>query len=1067
MAVSLERVRSKLQEDDQQRPALSLERVKAKFAGSDTTGIELPDKISLQATAEPVSTRTVDPTSLPEKESTDAGRSKLAQLLTIIPRVESSLILAGQRPEGEAFWKAFGREFEQDPTFGTVIGRKFPIEGAEDVRIPTPNPIVSGQFLEGPTLKQTQEISGLALDIGLDPTTSMTLGATKAGRAAAMLRSPAKNISMKLSEKAARGEISIANLFGKSIIPKTINEPIFRVVDKIREASRENRAWQGLGRTFWTETSHPVMDWFSNKARWFRGSLSSQYTRRYLNANKDGRKLAKSVGLNMDSWNTALLEEIERPGSARLNQLSKPQLEAITAEAERLKTVGSELLPIERNAGLYAGELQGDVDYWLHALTKEAKEHLIKTKRVPANTLEWQPKHASMLQREFSANKTVAEANEQMAHLGFKFFEDDPYLLGAIRADRTARSVAARQFIDESIDFFVKNKEAQVIKDKTMYSLDKIAKTASQEVGKGIYLDKRDFTRAMAELDFEKLSDNAKAGLQQIESIFDADQKGTKLADITKALGKEEAKPIKEALKEISKKRGTLYILPEEVAGELNKVHKNLADMYPIVRIFNATQNWWKRNTLSLFPAYHMRNLVSNIANNMLGGVYDPSFYAKAGELQLGLAKSKGEIGKIVNAADRELMELASRYGAINTGFFQTEYGEQLAKAMKGATVKGTLGFGQTSALNLAGRAVGTAIEDNARLAHFLSKFDEGIQVAKAAGQEITPELREIIAQNSALSVKKYLFDYGELTNAERQIFRTAFPFYSWTRKNLPLQAEKIITQPGFASTIEKGRRAVSERSENPEFAMPAKYLSSWLQNNYPVRVRTLPDGTEEYLSIAGYLPIGDLMQITNPQSALEIVTGNLTPLVKEPLQNLLPNGGYDLFFGGPIERSPGEKEQFLGMEMRKRWGSHVLRNLRLLSTIDQLFFDRGDGQLSKREKYGKFMLGFRLFPQDPVKAMTYYSVELDKQLQEYKGQIRLYQSQIKRGKIDPDIYQRRVDSIEKQMQKLEIESEQLIDDMVKFEKSSSSKLRKTRVKEERKIQRGRIKELLREQRNQ
>jgi hypothetical protein len=50
---------------------------------------------------------------------------------------------------------------------------------------------------------------------------------------------------------------------------------------------------------------------------------------------------------------------------------------------------------------------------------------------------------------------------------------------------------------------------------------------------------------------------------------------------------------------------------------------------------------------------------------------------------------------------------------------------------------------------------------------------------------------------NAAERVKMFLFDYGALTAFERKVLRRFIPFYTFTRKNLALQAEMIVRRPG------------------------------------------------------------------------------------------------------------------------------------------------------------------------------------------------------------------------------------------------------------------------------
>lgn len=97
------------------------------------------------------------------------------------------------------------------------------------------------------------------------------------------------------------------------------------------------------------------------------------------------------------------------------------------------------------------------------------------------------------------------------------------------------------------------------------------------------------------------------------------------------------------------------------------------------------------------------------------------------------------------------------------------------------------------------GRSFNSAIENNARLALYLRNVD-------TLGQD-----------GAAALVRKYLFDYSDLTPFERDAMRRVVPFYTWTRKNLPLQIEALLKQPGRFSRVEQVRWGINQEAEDQE----------------------------------------------------------------------------------------------------------------------------------------------------------------------------------------------------------------------------------------------------------
>ena len=103
------------------------------------------------------------------------------------------------------------------------------------------------------------------------------------------------------------------------------------------------------------------------------------------------------------------------------------------------------------------------------------------------------------------------------------------------------------------------------------------------------------------------------------------------------------------------------------------------------------------------------------------------------------------------------------------------------------------------------GTAFNAAVENNARMAHFLAAHDQNLQLFKSS---------EAAYKASAQSVRKYLFDYSDLSSAEQQVFKRVAPFYTFTRKAIPLYLEKLVTNPGKFQRLEYAKNALVGKSE-------------------------------------------------------------------------------------------------------------------------------------------------------------------------------------------------------------------------------------------------------------
>lgn len=347
--------------------------------------------------------------------------------------------------------------------------------------------------------------------------------------------------------------------------------------------------------------------------------------------------------------------------------------------------------------------------------------------------------------------------------------------------------------------------------------------------------------------------------------------------------------------------------VPPEVATAMNRwydfIHGS-KETNAFLELYDKTQDWWKAWTLAIFPAYHVRNFVGNMWNNYLAGVHNPRFYKLAGDMQRGIDRSfVSGSGKLFTT--ESLIQVAKELGVIDRGFVAKDVARTIEQELSGGK---WLSAGRDSKLIRKGFEVGQGIENNARLAHFMSKMEEGYSAAEAA-----------------MSVKKYLFDYSELTDFERKVMKRFFPFYAWTRKNVPLQIQHLIMEPAKFSAAFKAKNEFSNSTPANE-----RYLPTWMTDNFPLRIRRTSDGKYEYFLLNNWLPAADLAKVLQIHQTAATM---LAPLPKEVLQQAF---NYDYFLKKKVETIPGEQTKFLGVDMPSRV-VHGAKVIRLLNELDKL----------------------------------------------------------------------------------------------------------------------------------
>lgn len=431
-----------------------------------------------------------------------------------------------------------------------------------------------------------------------------------------------------------------------------------------------------------------------------------------------------------------------------------------------------------------------------------------------------------------------------------------------------------------------------------------------------------------------------------------------------------------------------LKFAPEQ-AKVIDNYYQNIKpeELKVIVRGFDKVQNLWKAQAL-VSPSYHIRNTVGNLWNNYIAGV-NPFAYAKATALQAtpvlkkfidktGYVKISNKMDNYVKGVAKEVNEM-KKLGVINQGWYTKDIGEEVLKRVEGVGKwqTGINPLSQQNYLLQLNKKFGTVVENNARMAHYISKRAGGMSKEKAAE-----------------SVKKFLFDYGDLTSFEKNVMKRFAPFYTWTKKNIPTQLEGMITQPAKYALPHKIIKQIESGVDVPN----EKYMSPYITENIPVRIRTNKDGNTEYFLLGNWLPYASAIDVLS--QPLETVVQMATPFLKVPIEQWANKstfwkdtlGGYQ-----EIERRYKQQEEFMGMSFRKK-NVQLLRNIRILNDINK-WIDKNDPTATKNEWPAKLMqtLIGRAGTYDVGKSKYFYDMDTQDRINELKQAIK----DAKRRKFD------------------------------------------------------------------
>jgi len=185
------------------------------------------------------------------------------------------------------------------------------------------------------------------------------------------------------------------------------------------------------------------------------------------------------------------------------------------------------------------------------------------------------------------------------------------------------------------------------------------------------------------------------------------------------------------------------------------------------------------------FPAYHMRNLYSDMVKSLqadAGVLFHPIVNAKlakgAFDRGLGHTLDVPGYGKMEMA---DFLFLADMFG-VRTGHQAVEINALLqAAADNPGKIKAALEKGVGKLGGVSGQR-----EDIVRLQTFFQRL-------RANGGD---------AADAAWYMTRHHFDYSDLAAWERRFARNTFLFYTWYRKNIPLQLVELARRPGFMAGV-------------------------------------------------------------------------------------------------------------------------------------------------------------------------------------------------------------------------------------------------------------------------
>lgn len=270
-----------------------------------------------------------------------------------------------------------------------------------------------------------------------------------------------------------------------------------------------------------------------------------------------------------------------------------------------------------------------------------------------------------------------------------------------------------------------------------------------------------------------------------------------------------------EELQTAFKRVNELYRSPEETRKFMNKYDQ-------ILRI-------WKTGVTTVNPSHHLGNMSGDAFVNMLGGVEDPRDYTRGLKAIRGQGEMavEGALGKVSNE------EVLARYhsNGAASGFSNTELigsstpgGNPVAERVSRAANTGMSKL----------RELTSKREDFMRMANFTHSIRQW--AVDNGGVNNYSDLDKA-AEYAAGRVRKYNFDFGDITPFESNL-RRVVPFYTYTRKSIPLMLESLALHPGIIGRVPKSINAVQQLLGTDSGHLPInEVIPSYLKDIASIRI--------------------------------------------------------------------------------------------------------------------------------------------------------------------------------------------------------------------------------------
>ena len=259
--------------------------------------------------------------------------------------------------------------------------------------------------------------------------------------------------------------------------------------------------------------------------------------------------------------------------------------------------------------------------------------------------------------------------------------------------------------------------------------------------------------------------------------------------------------------------------------------------------------------------------------------------------------------------------------------------------------------------------------------------------------------------------VKASLFDYSDLSVFERDWMKRLMPFYTWTRKNFPVQLKQLVLNPQRAEKLHLAKEQFEHETGDMDFS---DYGAFW-GKRVPVFLGKESKGVVKAFTLLNTVPLAELQRVYHPK---ELLTEMVSPFPKEIFEQI---SNYDSFRKKPIVGYEGESKDFLGVALPSRlwklvqlmvplteinrlnpggvFGKRIVDPATGQQTVSRAFGglgamrESGPADISESARWIRFFSGVRLYDINIEKQKYFMNKNLMRDLSALKGKLKWAQA--------------------------------------------------------------------------